>query len=72
VLVEGHTDSDGDDGANTTLSLARATAVRDALVSAGVDAALLRVRGHGEQRPVAPNDTPANKARNRRVDLLLR
>lgn len=72
VLVEGHTDSDGDDAANEALSVARATAVRDALVAAGVDAGMLRVRGHGERRPVAPNDTPASKARNRRVDLLVR
>jgi hypothetical protein len=33
---------------------------------------IVRMRGHGERRPVAPNDTPANKARNRRVDLLVR
>jgi OmpA-OmpF porin, OOP family len=72
VLVEGHTDSDGEGAANDALSLARATAVRDALVAAGVDGGTLRVRGHGERRPVAPNDTPANKARNRRVDLLIR
>lgn len=72
VLIEGHTDSDGDDAANNALSLARATAVRDALATAGVDRSILRVRGHGERRPVAPNDTPANKARNRRVDLLIR
>lgn len=72
VLIEGHTDSDGDNAANDALSLARATAVRDALAAAGVERSVLRVRGHGERRPVAPNDTPANKARNRRVDLLLR
>lgn len=72
VLIEGHTDSDGDNAANDALSLARATAVRDALITAGVERGMLRVRGHGERRPVAPNDTPANKARNRRVDLLIR
>jgi outer membrane protein OmpA-like peptidoglycan-associated protein len=43
------------------LSMARATAVRDALRAAGVNAGLLRVRGHGARRPVAPNDTPAGK-----------
>jgi outer membrane protein OmpA-like peptidoglycan-associated protein len=72
VLVEGHTDSDGDAAANEALSTARAEAVRDALVGAGVDAGILRTRGLGERRPVAPNDTPENKARNRRVDLLVR
>jgi outer membrane protein OmpA-like peptidoglycan-associated protein len=72
VLVEGHTDSDGDAAANQALSVARAASVRDALVAAGVDASILRTRGHGERRPVAPNDTPENKARNRRVDLLVR
>lgn len=72
VLVEGHTDSDGDDAANDALSVARAEAVRAALVASGVSADIVRTRGHGERRPVAPNDTPANKARNRRVDLLVR
>ncbi len=72
VLVEGHTDSDGEAAANERLSVARAESVRDALVAAGVDAGILRTRGHGERRPVAPNDTPEDKARNRRVDLLVR
>lgn len=72
VTVEGHTDSDGDAGSNLALSEARAAAVRDALVAAGVPAGVLSIRGMGEGRPAAPNDTPENKALNRRVEVLIR
>jgi len=46
-----------------------ARAVRDSLVARGVDPARLRVRGFGESRPIAPNDTEAGRARDRRVEL---
>jgi len=71
VRIEGHTDSDGSDADNQTLSEGRAAAVRDYLVSQGVAAARLVAQGFGETRPVAPNDTMANKAKNRRVDLII-
>jgi outer membrane protein OmpA-like peptidoglycan-associated protein len=73
VTVEGHTDSVGEDPANQRLSEARARAVGDALASRlRLDAARLTTVGHGETRPVASNDTEAGRARNRRVDIIVR
>lgn len=68
IEIGGHTDSDGDDAANLKLSEARANAVRQALISRGVDAAMLTARGYGETAPVAANDTPDNKFKNRRIE----
>jgi OOP family OmpA-OmpF porin len=71
-VVEGHTDSDGDAASNLALSEARATSVLEAFVEAGVPADILTVRALGESRPVASNETPEGRARNRRVDILIR
>lgn len=68
--VEGHTDSDGSDVANQTLSEARAKAVADAMIKAGISADRLTSKGHGESKPVAGNDTPEGKAQNRRVEFV--
>jgi OOP family OmpA-OmpF porin len=67
VRVEVHTDSDGDDAANQTLSEKRALAVAKALIAKGVDCKRLIPVGFGETKPVAANDTPENKAQNRRT-----
>jgi OOP family OmpA-OmpF porin len=67
--VRGHTDSVGNDAANMRLSKARAEAVRDYLVAGGIDAGRLTANGYGETEHVAPNDTPAGRAQNRRVTL---
>ncbi len=79
INIVGHTDSDGDDALNQTLSENRARAVIGALVAgaeqaAGPDAAAaLEARlvpvGRGESEPVATNDTDAGKAQNRRVEV---
>jgi OOP family OmpA-OmpF porin len=69
--VEGHTDSDGSDAYNLKLSQRRAQAVVDYLVSRGIDGSRLSPVGYGEGAPVAPNDTPENKYKNRRVDLVV-
>ncbi|MES3020815.1 MAG: OmpA family protein [Pseudomonadota bacterium] len=69
VLVTGHTDSVGTDGANQKLSEARAVAVRDYLVANGLDGSKLSTSGKGEAAPVAPNDTPEGRAKNRRVEI---
>ncbi|MCS7297521.1 MAG: FG-GAP-like repeat-containing protein [Bacteroidia bacterium] len=69
VEISGHTDSDGSDAYNLRLSQARAQSVVDYLISRGIDAARLVARGYGESRPVAPNDTPENKQKNRRTEL---
>lgn len=69
VRIDGHTDSDGSAAYNQDLSLRRAGAVRDFFVSQGLDAKRFKVQGFGESKPVAPNDTRANKRLNRRVEL---
>jgi len=75
VAIAGHTDADGDAEANRELSRRRALAVRDHLMRrapVSFPEARFRVSGHGEDMPVAANDTAANKARNRRVEIELR
>lgn len=67
--IGGHTDADGDDAANMALSHARAAAVVAYLADKGVDAARLTATGYGETKPIAANDTPANKQLNRRTEL---
>jgi OOP family OmpA-OmpF porin len=71
VKIVGHTDSDGADAANLDLSKRRGASVKDELVKTfGIDASRLESDGMGETKPVAPNDTPANKALNRRVEFI--
>lgn len=69
VEVAGHTDDQGREATNTRLSQQRAQAVHDWLVEHGVDAARLTVRGYGPREPIAPNDTPEGRARNRRIEF---
>ncbi len=71
IRVEGHTDSSGDAAANLLLSEKRAQAVRDSLISLGVDAERVTAMGMGEDFPIASNDTEEGRARNRRVDVIL-
>ena len=68
--VSGHTDNSGTSDHNMTLSQGRAQAVVQALVSHyGVDPGRLVAKGYGDTKPVAPNTSPANMAKNRRVEL---
>lgn len=69
LQIVGHTDSDGSDAANLALSERRAAAVVDYLAQAGIDTARLAALGKGEAEPLLPNDTAANKARNRRIEF---
>jgi outer membrane protein OmpA-like peptidoglycan-associated protein len=69
VLIGAHTDSSGSDEYNLELSRRRAQSVRDYLESRGINSARLKSEGYGESRPVASNDTPEGRARNRRVEL---
>jgi len=68
--VEGHTDSNGPEDYNQSLSERRANSVKDYLTSKGVAASSLRAVGKGESTPVASNDTRDGRAQNRRVDVL--
>ncbi len=71
VKIVGHTDSDGQDAANLDLSKRRAASVKAELSKTfGVNADRLVTDGMGETQPVAPNDTPSNKALNRRVEFI--
>lgn len=71
IEVQGHTDDVGDDAKNLGLSQARAQAVVDYLVAHGIAADRLTARGFGENKPLLPNDSPANRGKNRRVEFLL-
>ncbi len=71
VKIVGHTDSDGADAANLDLSKRRGASVKAELAkNFGIDASRLESDGMGESKPVAPNDTPTNKALNRRVEFI--
>jgi OOP family OmpA-OmpF porin len=69
ITITGHTDNVGAADYNMKLSLRRAEAVRDYLVSLGVDPAKLDVRGEGMSNPTADNSTPEGRAKNRRVEV---
>ena len=71
VQIVGYTDSDGTTESNLTLSQQRADAVKTFLVGQGVPADSLTTLGKGEADPIAPNDTPENKAKNRRIELIV-
>jgi OOP family OmpA-OmpF porin len=72
IEIAGHTDSDGDDNANHTLSEKRAQAVVDYLVRAGLPASRFTAVGYGSTKPVAANDTNEGKAQNRRIDFVVK
>ncbi len=68
--ISGHTDNTGDKDHNQKLSEGRAQAVVDVLVKKyGINPERLQAKGYGDARPVAANDSDANKAKNRRVEL---
>lgn len=71
VDIIGHTDSLGLRATNLGLSQARADAVKTYLASHGIDGNLLAASGQGPDRPVAGNDTPEGRARNRRIEFRL-
>ncbi len=72
IRVEGHTDNQGDAAANQALSQRRAQAVADALVAAGVAASRLQVEGLGQTRPLGDNGSAEGRARNRRVEVVVK
>lgn len=71
IVVEGYTDSTGSSEFNQNLSKLRAQAVREELVNQGVDDSRLKVKGYGEEFPVADNATEQGRDMNRRVEIVL-
>jgi len=71
IIIVGHTDDKWDDDYNMQLSKERAAAVRDYMISQGVDSTKMVTTGAGETMPIASNDTRAGRAANRRVQVLV-
>lgn len=69
IIAVGHTDSVGSDAYNNRLSVARAEAVKNFLVSKGVERNRVYTEGKGESSPVADNRTSEGRAKNRRVEI---
>ncbi len=71
IMIIGHTDNTGSDAINNPLSVNRAASTRDYLVSRGVAIKRIQIDGRGSYEPVAANDTPENRADNRRVEIFV-
>ena len=72
VIIEGHTDSSGSRKLNLKLSQKRADAVREFLIDEGVKGSKLEAIGYGPDRPISSNRTRAGRAKNRRVEFILK
>ena len=73
LVVEGHTDGQGNDSTMLLLSQDRADAVRQYLITnLGVNAEKVSAVGYGKQRPIASNDSEMSRARNRRIDIVMK
>jgi outer membrane protein OmpA-like peptidoglycan-associated protein len=71
IVVEGHTDSQGSDASNQTLSERRAQAVVSFLISKGVPVEQIKAQGLGMSRPIADNKSAEGRANNRRVEIIV-
>ena len=71
VKLEGYTDNVGDTAENKKLSLARAEATKEIIVTSGIDPQRITTAGYGEERPIASNETEEGKAKNRRLELVV-
>lgn len=69
ILVKGHTDSSGSEAYNQELSERRAKMVQNYMITRGVSASRITSIGFGKTMPIAPNDTPQNRQKNRRVEI---
>jgi outer membrane protein OmpA-like peptidoglycan-associated protein len=70
VEISGHTDNVGSAKSNKVLSAKRAEACRSYLVGKGIDGSRITTAGFGAERPVVPNDTPENRQKNRRIEVV--
>jgi VWFA-related protein len=71
IEIQGHTDSNGGEDYNQTLSDARATAVTQTLIRKGIDGKRLRARGFGLSQPKATNQTEEGRQQNRRTEFVV-
>lgn len=71
IMIQGHTDNEGNDQLNLELSERRAKGVMNYLVSQGIDEKRMKAKGFGETQPKVPNTSEANKAQNRRTDFVI-
>jgi outer membrane protein OmpA-like peptidoglycan-associated protein len=71
IVIQGHTDDLGDANKNLVLSESRSKAVKEYLISLGVEASRLDAKGFGSTLPKVPNDSDVNRAINRRTDFLI-
>lgn len=71
LSIEGHTDSTGSEDLNLRLSERRALAVADYLAESGVSAEIMAIVGFGETQPIADNNSPAGRQKNRRVEIVI-
>ncbi|HAD15030.1 MAG TPA: flagellar motor protein MotB [Saprospirales bacterium] len=71
IEISGHTDNNGEPAANLALSSSRAAAVAKYLADRGISAGRLKPRGYGDTKPLVPNDSPENMAKNRRTEFTI-
>jgi outer membrane protein OmpA-like peptidoglycan-associated protein len=71
IEIRGFTDSLGDPEESAALSLRRATAIRDYVVSKGANAQQIHVEGLGQKNPVADNATAGGRSNNRRIEIVV-
>ena len=70
VEISGHTDNVGNAKKNKALSMKRAQACREYLVSKGIEGNRITAVGYGGERPTVPNDTDENRQKNRRIEVV--
>lgn len=71
ILVDGHTDDEGNDSYNLDLSERRAGSVKNYLVSKGISASRISTKGYGATKPITTNTTDDGKAQNRRIEITI-
>ncbi len=71
ITVEGYTDNSGTHKENVALSKRRADAVKDLMILYGIDSSKIAAVGKGELNPIADNDTPEGRAKNRRIEIVI-
>jgi outer membrane protein OmpA-like peptidoglycan-associated protein len=71
VTIVGHTDNSGTDAVNDPLSVNRASSARKYLTERGIASSRITIDGRGSHEPVAANDSAANRAKNRRVEIFV-